>query len=260
MTRELSIRIKDWRPPFVTAAWLVVTLVILLAAAWPQAAQAEACSSKELTGSQLAAAGQCSVPACTQVLAAVRAGTKVHTVPTKLSPGLANASADIRPPQGYLGCVVNQTATTTPFPCVYNAAATTKRMVLIGDSHAEMWSSSIAAIAKANGYSLLFLAKIPCPLPMVALWNTLNATPNTQCTAFKKWAISKIQQFNPSIVLATTEDFITYTGNAEPLSQKAFSARARDHSQGPCRTRKASHPSGGHPVPEQPGSDLSCGS
>jgi hypothetical protein len=107
---------------------------------------------------------------------------------------------------------------------VYNAAATTKRMVLIGDSHAEMWSSSIAAIAKANGYSLLFLAKIPCPLPMVALWNTLNSTPNTQCTAFKKWAISKIQQFNPSIVLATTEDFITYTGNAEPLSQKAFSA------------------------------------
>ena len=223
MTRKLSVKIKDRGPSFVTGM-ARGHIGDLARGGMASSGVGRGAQFDGSDGPPIGCRSQCSVPACTQVLAAVRAGTKVHAVPNKLSPGLADASADIRPPQGYLGCVVNQSAITTPFPCVYNAAATTKRMVLIGDSHAEMWSSSIAAVAKANGYSLLFLAKIPCPLPMVALWNALNSTPNTQCTAFKKWAISKIQQFNPSIVIATTEDFITYTGNAELLSQKAFSA------------------------------------
>jgi hypothetical protein len=105
-------------------------------------------------------------------------------------------------------------------------------MALIGDSHAEMWSPALASIAQANGYSLLFLAKIPCPLPMTEFWNGLNEAPNTQCTPWKKWAISRIQQFNPSIVIAATQDFKLYNAKALPISQsvytKALAATLKD--------------------------------
>jgi len=119
---------------------------------------------------------------------------------------------------------VQQPALRTTLPCVYNPAATSKRMVLIGDSHAEMWAPAIADVAQANGYSLLFLAKLPCLLPMTTFWNNLNSTPDTQCTTWKKWAFARINQFNPSIVITATEDFIPYYRNAVPLSQVKYSA------------------------------------
>ena len=207
-------------------AWacMALGLLITVVVGWVSPATGATSASTQLSGSQLAAAKQCPWPICSEVIAAVAAGTRVQKLPANLSPNLQSASADIRPPRGYLACVVNQTGTSTSFPCVINPAATTKRMVFIGDSHAEMWSSAVAKVAMANGYSLLFLAKIPCPLPMVPFWNVLNATPNTQCTTWKKWAIAKIQQFDPSVVVATTEDIMAYSNNALPMSQKKFSA------------------------------------
>ncbi len=208
------------------ATSLPIVLGLLLAIVVAVAAPATGAlgASRELSGPQLAAAKQCPWPACSKVIAAVSAGTRVKQLPSNLSPSLESASKDLLPPKGFLGCVVNQTGVSTPYPCVINPAATDKRMALIGDSHAEMWSSPLAQVAKANGYSLLFLAKIPCPLPMVPFWNVLNATPDTQCTTWKKWATAKIQQFNPSVVVATTEDLNPYTNNALAMSQKTFSS------------------------------------
>ncbi len=60
--------------------------------------------------------------------------------------------------------------------------------------------------------------------------------------------------------MATTEDFMTYSGNAEPLSQKAFSAGLVTTLKDLAAPGQASHPSRGYPVPEQSRADLSCGS
>jgi hypothetical protein len=175
------------------------------------------------SGPQLAAAKECRWTDCAAVLSAVAAATKVSHVPADLTPTIEASMTDIFPPPGLGGCAVSQPALTTTLPCVYNASAP-KRMVLIGDSHAEMWAPAIADIAKANGYSLLFLAKIPCPLPMVGFWNEINFTSNTQCTTWKKWAIAHIQQFNPSIVIAATEDFNPYKSNDTAMKQSEFSS------------------------------------
>ena len=70
-----------------------------------------------------------------------------------------------------------------------------------------------------NGYSLLFLSKFQCLLPLVPFWNPLNATPNTECTTWKKWAIGRIQQFDPSIVLAAAEDYRPISGGPLSMSQ-----------------------------------------
>lgn len=207
-----------------TSVPFVLGLLLTVVVVWASPAASSVKASRELSAPQLAAAKECPWPACSKVLAAVSAGTRVKQLPSNLSPSLESASKDLLPPHGFLGCVVNQTGVSTPFPCVINPAATDKRMALIGDSHAEMWSSPLAEVARANGYSLLFLAKIPCPLPMVPFWNVLNATPDTQCTTWKKWATAKIQQFNPSVVIATTEDLNPYTNNALKMSQKTFSS------------------------------------
>jgi hypothetical protein len=180
-------------------------------------------TKRTLTGAQLAAAQQCTYAACPGVLASVAAGVKLKKLPPNLSPSLSAAVNDIYAPAGFAGCIASQAAVSDPLSCVINPSATTKRMVLIGDSHAVMWSPAFADIAKANGYSLLFLAKIPCPLPMVPFWNELDSTPNPQCTAWKKWAFNRINQFNPSLVVATTEDFQLYGSNAEPINQGVFS-------------------------------------
>jgi hypothetical protein len=203
--------------------WLAVGILIVLIGGWTPKVWASGSASAELSGPQMAAAKQCPWAACAQIISAVAAGTKLHSLPPNLGSSLQTASSDVKQPASLGGCVVDQSVLETPKPCVYNAAASTKRMVLIGDSHAEMWSSAVAAIAQANGYSLLFLAKIPCPLPLVGFWNALNETPNTQCTTWKKWAFTRIQQFDPSIVIATTEDFQLYSNNAKPMSQNEFS-------------------------------------
>jgi SGNH domain (fused to AT3 domains) len=203
------------------AVGLAFGVLLAFVAVWTVPASAQ--TTKSVSGAQLAAAKQCTYAACPKVVASVAAGTKLKKLPSNLSPSLSAAAKDIYPPTGFLGCVANQAAVSDPLPCVINSSATAKRMVLIGDSHAEMWSPAFADIAKANGYSLLFLAKIPCPLPMVPFWNELNSTPNTQCTAWKKWAINRINQFNPSLVVATTEDFQLYGKSAEPINQGVFS-------------------------------------
>ena len=218
------------------AAWLAMMLAIGVLTCVDGAPQAGARAVNEMSGPELTAASQCPWTACRQVLSAVAAGTKIQKVPTNLSPGLADAASDIYP--AVTGCVAPPSAVSNASACVYNAAATTKRIVLIGDSHAEMWSPAIADIAHTNGYSLLFLSKLQCLLPMVPFWDPLTSTPNTQCTAWKKWAISRVQQFNPSIVIATTEDYLPYSSNGLQMSQKEYTsglATTLDEMSGPGR-------------------------
>lgn len=66
--------------------------------------------------------------------------------------------------------------------------------------------------------------KIPCPLPMVTFWNQLTTAPNTSCTAWKKWAIGRINQFDPSVVVVTTEDWDPQTATPQPMSQTEYSS------------------------------------
>ena len=206
-----------------TGAWLAVVVLAVVIGGWMPPALASSRRSTELTGPQMAAANQCQFSACAKVLSAVAAGTKLQSLPANLTPSLQAASTSVHAPKGLLGCVVGQPALETPLPCVFNAAATTKRMVLIGDSHADMWSQAVSDIAAANGYSLLFLAKIPCPLPLVGFWNGLNNTPNPQCTTWKNWAISRINQFDPSVVIATTEDRNPVNSGNAAMSQSEYS-------------------------------------
>jgi hypothetical protein len=221
MERMMGIRRGVWRiGERMFSACLVFASAALVVGAFSSSATA-ATAATALSASQLAAAKQCPWPACARVISDVKAGAKLQKLPSKLSPSLLNASTDLFPPPGLKGCVVYTAPVSTPGACVYNAGAP-KQMALIGDSHAEMWAPAVAAIAQANGYSLLFLAKIPCPLPMAEFWNALKETPNTQCTPWKKWAIARIQQFNPSIVVAATQDHQLYNVKALPVSQPVY--------------------------------------
>jgi hypothetical protein len=218
----IQSRVKE-RSSGRVSVWLAIILTVASVAVTAAPAGA-AKAARVPSGPQLAAAKQCTWAGCAQVLSAVAAGTKQTKVPSNLSPSIEGATSDLYAPPGMAGCVLGQPALVTSLPCVYNASATGKRMVLIGDSHAEMFSPAIANIAAANGYSLLFLAKIPCPLPMISFWTNLTDTSNTQCTKWKQWAFGRIQQFNPSIVIATTEDNNLEGTNQKPISQSKFSS------------------------------------
>ena len=209
-------------PTYFASAFLAAGLLLALCIC--SAVAASATTAQNPSGSQLAAAKECRWAACPSVRSAVAAATRISTLPNSLTPSLQGAKTDIYTPQGLQGCVANQAELSAPAPCVFNASASTKRMVLIGDSHSEMWAPAVADIAKSNGYSLLFLSKIPCPLPSVSFWNQINSTPNTQCTTWKKWAFSRIQQFDPSLVVAATEDFNPYANDGVMMKQSTFSS------------------------------------
>jgi hypothetical protein len=193
--------------------WVVLLVIVLVAI--PAGANTP-------TAAQLAAAQSCPWAACGEVLKAVDAGTKIATLPENLSPSLASATSDIVAPPGMAGCVLwDQSRTSSAGPCIFNPGQT-KRMVLFGDSHAFMWSTAMADVAKANGYSLLFLSKISCWLPDMTFYNALTDAPNTACSAWRTWAIGQINQFKPTILVAATLDLGNRTSGDVVVSQRTY--------------------------------------
>lgn len=54
-------------------------------------------------------------------------------------------------------------AVTTPHPCTIVNAASARRVLLVGDSHAAHWYAAVLASAAGHGWRMLYLTKSSCP-------------------------------------------------------------------------------------------------
>ncbi|MGH9172573.1 MAG: SGNH hydrolase domain-containing protein [Acidimicrobiales bacterium] len=79
-------------------------------------------------------------------------------------------------------------------------------------------------VAQHYGYDFLLLAKASCPPVDETIGHNLNKTPNTECDRWRNQSISRINAFDPQIVIVTGNDFDP--GNAEdrPMPQDVYSA------------------------------------
>jgi len=181
-------------------------------------------TSAALDVSSPGASSGCPSSACTAVVALVAAAPQIHAVPPNLQPPIQDAPHDLQVPAGGQ-CVPLVAGITGSDVCQYatGSSASAPTLVLFGDSHAWMWSTAMATVARQAGYNMDLIYKASCHLPLVDFANTPGGASNAQCAQWKQAAVDWINKSNPSLVIATTGDHAIATAAGPPMSQATYS-------------------------------------
>ncbi len=211
---------------------VISVAVITLAAGSSSSASSSASSAVSTLSSaaSLAVPGAdsgCPSAGCSAVIAAVAAGTRLKTMPANLTPSLANAASDLRvPPGGVCGSLQIAGLDPSYEPCVYGSNTATSKIVLLGDSHAWQWATSVATIAQHTGASLGLLYHSSCLVTLTADLLPPNGPPGGSepsgkvCNQWTKAAIKWINNFHPQTVIV-----VAYSGNTpswQPIYAKGL--------------------------------------
>ncbi len=136
----------------------------------------------------------------------VDAATRITSIPTDLTPPLADVPADWAGPQGPCWPATGQTSIPA---CVFGDPHGSRTMVVYGDSHAAMWFEPLDVIATLAHWRVAYLGKGYCPANMLPYANPIGfGRPNgvyAQCDAWHRFALQRIQQLHPDLVVVTQE-------------------------------------------------------
>ncbi|GIE93653.1 acyltransferase [Paractinoplanes rishiriensis] len=130
----------------------------------------------------------------------IEAGRRLGRLPANLRPKLAAAGKN-RPRVWADGCHADVPATAAPAGCVYGDPAGDTTVVLFGDSHAAHWFPALEQIAVSHRWRLVELTKSSCSAADVPLWHDSLKRTYTECTAFHRSAIARIQALKPDLVV-----------------------------------------------------------
>ncbi len=200
---------------------LVSISVVTLSAASPSSATtsgpstspASAANGTGQSASDLAApsaSSGCPSTACSSVLAEVATAAKIKTLPSNLTPPLQDAVSDLRvPPGGNCGTLGIPGLSPMYEPCTYGSSRSHTKIVLLGESHAWMWSIPIESIAQSHGDSFALLYHSACNVMPTAgslpVQGAVGQAPSgAQCAQWTKAAISWINAYKPQVVILTT--------------------------------------------------------
>lgn len=129
------------------------------------------------------------------VVAAVRAARRGAPIPSPLEPpigALRNFPPPYRPPDG---CVLSDgSAQTTGKVCRIGRASSTRLIVLIGDSHANMWLPPLEELAWRDGWAVVPLVRLGCT---PATW----VTNDRGCRDWFRWASGVAVRLHARITL-----------------------------------------------------------
>jgi hypothetical protein len=153
-----------------------------------------------------------------QIAELVSASPKITKLPAQTYPSIyaeASDSATHEFPVTSYGC----TSTTE---CVFGDPTATQTIVLLGDSHAQMWLSAVLPAVEALHGRVVLLFLGGCPAASVTVWNPLPlagvpAGPYIECNIFRAQAIKAINHLHPALVLLTDR-----TAMVESASGKYF--------------------------------------
>ena len=151
-------------------------------------------------------------PTTQQVLEAVKAAERVHTLSDTVVASLGKPDAG-----GTFGCFdrldthkpavseAHQRAGDLVFgECASGDPAGTKLMVIYGDSRAWMFSAPLARFAAKNGWKLRVFGFGGCEVADREYWSNETNTPNKDCDAFRSAAIPQIRALHPNLVITTS--------------------------------------------------------
>lgn len=134
-----------------------------------------------------------------QVQAAVAASAEQHSVPSNLSPALADAPGDKAAVFGN-GCVRSWLDTGQP-ECVAGNPDSTSRVALVGDSHAAMWSPAFEQVAGQRHWRLETMSKVTCPLMELSITSPYLGRDYTECVQWRHQVLSRLQAEHPRLIV-----------------------------------------------------------
>jgi peptidoglycan/LPS O-acetylase OafA/YrhL len=158
------------------------------------------------------------------VVAAVAAARRGAPLPAHLTPPLGqlrNFPYPYRPPDG---CVLRDTSSqTTGKICRIGTASSSKLIVLLGDSHANMWLPPLLKMAWKDGWAVVPLVRLGCT---PATW----VTNERGCRDWHRWALRAALRLHATVTLlggSIDERPSPYTRRAmESLLDTAHTLRA----------------------------------
>jgi len=131
------------------------------------------------------------------VKALVAASHRIKVLPANLTPSVASASSDnpeLLYPSTRYGCP-------TLTQCVFGDVNATKTIVLFGDSHAEMWLSSVLPWANGHQVKVVVLTTLGCPAATVSIWLSPSQGYYTGCDANRTKEINLLVGLKPAYIL-----------------------------------------------------------
>jgi peptidoglycan/LPS O-acetylase OafA/YrhL len=124
------------------------------------------------------------------VVSAVRAAERGAPLPSPLVPAVGSLRSDF-----YFfpdGCTPSRYGTSSRI-CRLGATRGRKTIVVLGDSHAEMWMPAILAMAQRDGWAVIPLVKVRC-IPRT--WPGSD-----DCGGWFRWARRQAQRLRPDVTL-----------------------------------------------------------
>ncbi len=154
------------------------------------AAAAHPAALEDPMATGIARANTTALPA---VVRAVRAARRGAPIPSPLIPPVNKLLDDIYSfPQG---CAPHEGETSSKI-CRLGSTTSQKTLVLIGDSHMQMWMTTILGMAERDDWAVLPIVKSACT---PGSWIRYPKKP--ECNAWYRWAIGKAKALRPDVTL-----------------------------------------------------------
>jgi peptidoglycan/LPS O-acetylase OafA/YrhL len=154
------------------------------------------------------------------VIAAVRAARRGERIPANLTPPVAEL---LNPDYAYSlnllpdhpeGCASSDGRTTSNI-CRLGDTSSSKMVVLMGDSHAEMWMPPIVGMAEQDGRVVVPLVKSGCTP------NKWVESGEPECRAWYRWAVQQAKALHPDVMLVSGASGGASGGQADEI-KRAF--------------------------------------
>jgi peptidoglycan/LPS O-acetylase OafA/YrhL len=132
----------------------------------------------------------------------VAAGTMTRAVPATVAPPLGPPPASLSGPLVPDRCWVGDYRQTTIDPCAFGDLASSRTVLLLGDSTAAMWSGAFVTLAEAHHDRLVLLAKTDC-----APWLTRDLIfrngPDPWCSSWHRFEVAEAARLHPTAIVVT---------------------------------------------------------
>jgi peptidoglycan/LPS O-acetylase OafA/YrhL len=135
------------------------------------------------------------------VLSAVALAVGLQRLPAHLTVPLSKVGAD-RPIAYANGCHARTAASSTR-ACAFGDPASATTVVMIGDSHMAQWLPALDLIGQRQHLKIVLMSKSGCPVPDIAIFDTLNRRRYDSCARFRGDALRRIATLHPAVVIAT---------------------------------------------------------
>ena len=102
----------------------------------------------------------------------------------------AQARADR--PEGLQGCYNAFPDDAVRPNCVFGHPGGSRRIALVGDSHAAQWFPGVQALASSRGWTMYFWAKASCPLVGADIWLSAYKAPFSECSRWRRSVLAQL--------------------------------------------------------------------